>query len=348
MVTRNGNEGSGSGSGYGYAAGNGSVGEPGVRSSMSNEGSSSSTTTTTTGVAGHHLTSITTTLSAGTGYASEADSQAPLVPHHDHHHSSSFTTTTASTATTSSPANTPPSSSDLTHHSKQRQQVTIEESSSPRHPRRQHPPSSSSDEAIDKKAAYRHDAVPDITLDSIPLPSQPFSAAEGANITTTGAAQKGSRRRRLFGDPVSTITSSIGAGLPGKKRRKAKKEGRQQQQQLGGRTAAAATTTTAATTDVSNDSLSSSNGMVTVKAVSSKHSAQDSTIDQELGYNDGRGSEGVLRRVYDTWALTSLATANIGPIAGKWGRLPWQHPGHGWISLDNELTKTPFLSLGGH
>jgi len=105
--------------------------------------------------------------------------------------------------------------------------------------------------------------------------------------------QKAGRLR----DPISTITSSL-LGLG-----KSSKHSRQNEPIDGSSSGSSSATLT---------------GSTAVKPVSTKGSQSgDSSLDQELGHNGGTGNEGVLRRVYDTWALTSIATCNIGPIAGE-------------------------------
>lgn len=98
-------------------------------------------------------------------------------------------------------------------------------------------------------------------------------------------------------DPISTITSSLlGFG-------KISRQGKQNEPLNGSSSGSSSATLT---------------GSTGIKPVSSKGShSGDSSLDQELGHKAGTGNEGVLRRVYDTWALTSIATANIGPIAGE-------------------------------
>ena len=106
------------------------------------------------------------------------------------------------------------------------------------------------------------------------------------------------RRRKMLRDPISTITSSIMVGTRTRKKKKKKQDLVQ-------------------AASIADSSALAVKDMADTKKASSNHSDwEESTIDQEVGYGDGKGNEGVLRRVYDTWALTSIATANIGPIAG--------------------------------
>ena len=122
--------------------------------------------------------------------------------------------------------------------------------------------------------------------------------AQSNHARTVSAIQK--ERRKWLKDPISTVTSSIIARTrPRKKREKDLDDG------------PAGLSSTSSGFEINERTL-------TVKTVTAKHSDSPiSTIDQELGYGDGKGNEGVLRRVYDTWALTAIATANIGPIAGQ-------------------------------
>lgn len=104
-----------------------------------------------------------------------------------------------------------------------------------------------------------------------------------------------SKKRRFFRDPISTITSTM---VPGRPKRSA--SGMNED-------------------DVASAASSAApNAMISVQEVVSKQSENlNSSKVEQLGYGDGKGTEGVLRRVYDTWALTSLGLANIGPIAGE-------------------------------
>ena len=98
-------------------------------------------------------------------------------------------------------------------------------------------------------------------------------------------AGKGKRRRRLlFRQPIATVTSTLARGK------------------------------TLRTNDSPPSLYTPGSGGETPKDALFK--APSDATDHELGYNDGKGTEGILRRVYDTWSLTSLGVANIGPISG--------------------------------
>lgn len=98
-------------------------------------------------------------------------------------------------------------------------------------------------------------------------------------------AGKGKRRRRLlFRQPIATVTSTL------------------------------ARAKTPRTNDSPPSVYTPGSGGETPKDALFK--APSDATDHELGYNDGKGTEGILRRVYDTWSLTSLGVANIGPISG--------------------------------
>lgn len=124
------------------------------------------------------------------------------------------------------------------------------------------------------------------------------------------------RRRRLFREPITTITSSVG-----RKRN-------------------ANTTAEAATTGGITTTTSSAAGLLAVgKPPGRSESYQDDVtghslsqftskassgspphspaIDAELGINDVRGTNGLLKRVHDSWSLIGLTIANIGPVAGR-------------------------------
>lgn len=103
-----------------------------------------------------------------------------------------------------------------------------------------------------------------------------------------------SKKRRIFKTPISTVTSSILANRPRRKR---------------------TDTDDALTTTTSQAAESIDGKLVGAEILTPPSSSSD--IDRQLGHNDGKGNEGVLRRVYDTWALTSLGVANIGPVAGQ-------------------------------
>ena len=118
-------------------------------------------------------------------------------------------------------------------------------------------------------------------------------------VATTRTGKYGSRKlantkkRWQFRAPISTVTSSILASRPKRKRMD--------------------------TDDAFTANSQASDSVLSKDAVAQVISAQNSgsDLDRELGHNDGKGNEGVLRRVYDTWALTSLGVANIGPVAGQ-------------------------------
>lgn len=103
-----------------------------------------------------------------------------------------------------------------------------------------------------------------------------------------------SNKRRLFKAPISTVTSSVLASRPRRKR---------------------------TDTDDAFTANSQTTGSVSSKTAVTEPGSPGSAgteVDRQLGHNDGKGNEGVLRRVYDTWALTSLGVANIGPVAGQY------------------------------
>lgn len=99
-------------------------------------------------------------------------------------------------------------------------------------------------------------------------------------------AEKHKRRRRLlFRQPIATVTSSLARSKPPQ------------------------------TNDSPPSVYTPGSGGETPK--DNLFKASSGASDHELGYNDGKGTEGILRRVYDTWSLTSLGVANIGPISGE-------------------------------
>ena len=113
--------------------------------------------------------------------------------------------------------------------------------------------------------------------------------------------KKASKKRRIFRkNPISTVTSSILATRPRRKRADT------DDSPFG-----------AAGSQISDSVVIDGSGSKSVVAeVVSAHNS-GSELDRELGHNDGKGTEGILQRVYDTWALTSLGVANIGPVAGQ-------------------------------
>lgn len=98
------------------------------------------------------------------------------------------------------------------------------------------------------------------------------------------AGKRKRRRRLLFRQPIATVTSTL------------------------------ARAKTSRTNDSPPSVYTPGSGGESPKDALFK--APSDATDHELGYNDGKGTEGILRRVYDTWSLTSLGVANIGPISG--------------------------------
>lgn len=116
----------------------------------------------------------------------------------------------------------------------------------------------------------------------------PGLAAPISLLDAKQSKPKGKRLKLFSRQPIATFTSSM-ATRPRRKR---------------------------TDTDAASSQPAESSSVVSVKDVVGKASQSSTTaVDQELGWHVG--AEGVLCRVYDTWALTSLGVANIGPVAGR-------------------------------
>ena len=66
-----------------------------------------------------------------------------------------------------------------------------------------------------------------------------------------------------------------------------------------------------------SDSSQSTNSLQKADAKVPDGNATGGVVEHTLSYGDGKGKEGVLRRVYDAWDLTAVGVANIGPLQGK-------------------------------
>lgn len=120
------------------------------------------------------------------------------------------------------------------------------------------------------------------------------------------------RQRRLLREPITTITSSLG------RKRTANT--------AGAHTNGTGTSSAAGLLAVSGSADRSSS----FKSDATGHSLSESTskasdtspphspaVDAEIGINDVRGTNGILKRVHDSWSLIGLTLANIGPVAGQ-------------------------------
>lgn len=116
------------------------------------------------------------------------------------------------------------------------------------------------------------------------------------------------RRRLLFSNPVTTISSTVATAAGTARTSKNAKKHHDDRKDVKDEEAAV-------------ESIVIHAGMLPVKSDISNASALPSPTaaptEHVLSYGNGKGNEGVLRRVYDLWALTSLGLANIGPLQGK-------------------------------
>lgn len=111
------------------------------------------------------------------------------------------------------------------------------------------------------------------------------------------------KKVRILREPISTITSTLPPGSINNKNTN---------KSAGGSALKASSSSSSGDTTA----VASGSGSGELVVVKQQQHIDQHSLDQELGYNDGKGSEGVLRRVYDSWSLTSIAVANIGPVAG--------------------------------
>lgn len=124
----------------------------------------------------------------------------------------------------------------------------------------------------------------------------------------------GKRRRRLFREPITTITSTI---MPGRKRNTHTGNG--------ATTAGTNTTSTAGllapprfgrlASTLSDDATGHS--LTEIPSKTSGGYPQSPPVDAESGINDVRGTNGLLQRVHGSWSLIALTMANIGPVPGE-------------------------------
>lgn len=124
----------------------------------------------------------------------------------------------------------------------------------------------------------------------------------------------GKRRRRLFREPITTITSTI---MPGRKRNTSTGNG--------ATTAGTNTTSTAGllapprfgrlASTLADDATGHS--LTEFPSKTSGGYPQSPSVDAESGINDVRGTNGLLQRVHGSWSLIALTMANIGPVPGE-------------------------------
>lgn len=120
--------------------------------------------------------------------------------------------------------------------------------------------------------------------------------------------KQGKRRRRLFQEPITTITSSVG-----RKRNTNTTAGATTTSSAAGLLAVPGTT--GRSRSLQDDGTGNSLSEFTSKT-SNGSPPHSPAIDAETGINDVRGTNGILKRVHDSWSLIGLTIANIGPVAG--------------------------------
>lgn len=133
------------------------------------------------------------------------------------------------------------------------------------------------------------------------------------------------RRRRLFREPITTITSSI---MPGRKHRAIGNSNTANNASITTGTSSAAGLLAVPGHPGHSRSLPDDDATGhSLTEYPSKTSASSPphtpAIDAESGINDVRGTNGLLKRVHGSWSLIGLCMANIGPVPGGFPSRSW-------------------------